>query len=151
MRKFVRSFRILVTVLAALVALSTGEGVIAHTVRESARLRGDKEVPGPGDPNGRGKARFRINDEKNKLCYRISYRTVPKVTAAHIHQGGPKESGPVIVFLSDGPDVESPMKGCVNDVKRADLRRIQRHPRRFYVNLHSEEYPDGAIRGQLRR
>lgn len=123
----------------------------AHVVRSVTRLRGDNEVPGPGDPNGSGRARLRLNDEKNKLCYRITFRKVASPTAVHVHRGGKDESGPIVVHITDGPDIESPLIGCVNDVAKKDLERMQRRPRRHYVNIHSEAFPDGAVRGQLRK
>jgi hypothetical protein len=46
---------------------------------------------------------------------------------------------------------ESPIEGCVGDVRRKLLRNIRQHPWRYHVNLHNEEFPEGAIRGQLRR
>ena len=38
---------------------------------------------------------------------------------------------------------------CVKG-KRKTLRKIARNPERFYVNIHNDDYPDGAIRGQLK-
>ncbi len=145
-------------VRSTLLVLATMAGAIlpglpssAHTVRSATRLQGEKEVPGPGDPNGSGRARLRVNDEKNKLCYRITFRKVSSPTAVHVHRGSKDASGPVVVHITDGPDIKSPLTGCVNDVAEEALERIQRHPRRHYVNVHSEDFPDGAVRGQLRK
>jgi hypothetical protein len=36
-------------------------------------------------------------------------------------------------------------------VKRSLIRAILRRPRRFYVNVHTNDFPGGAVRGQLRK
>jgi CHRD domain len=38
--------------------------------------------------------------------------------------------------------------GCT-DVSRSLIRQIRRNPGRFYVNVHTADFPDGAVRGQL--
>ena len=40
--------------------------------------------------------------------------------------------------------------GCVN-VANTLLQEITKHPIRFYVNIHTSDFPDGALRGQLHR
>lgn len=39
--------------------------------------------------------------------------------------------------------------GTLSGVDRGLVREVRRNPRRFYVNLHSAEFPGGAARGQL--
>jgi hypothetical protein len=158
--------RLTVLVLVALTALASGLALATtgsaskghgkgkrahHHLRHhgllQAKLRGAEEVPGPGDPDGRGKAHVRVLPRFGAVCFELSWRNIGEPTAAHIHEGERGEAGPVVVPLFMG---EADERGCVDDLDEDLLREIQRHPREYYVNVHNAEYPNGAIRGQLR-
>jgi hypothetical protein len=64
----------------------------------------------------------------------------------HIHRGRAGVNGPPVVTL-DAPD-DNDSHHC-DDVADALLDEIRRSPADFYVNVHTAEYPDGAIRGQI--
>ena len=109
-------------------------------------LSGGAEVPGPGDSDGSGTAELKLNLDTGEVCYSISTSNIQPVTAAHIHAGvAGKSGGPKITFnkAEDGT-----FKGCVN-ADKALLRDIKANPGAFYVNVHTAEFPNGAIRGQL--
>lgn len=123
-------------------------------VKRKAWLTGEREVPGPGDPNGVGRAVIFLKRKDRKICYRsLRWIRIASPTAAHIHKGRRGQVGPVKVTLFDGaiPSNITAVRGCVEDVRRRLIKKIARHPRRYYVNVHNRPYPDGAIRGQLRR
>ena len=153
----IRSTRVLVLALALLatagLTLTAAVGA-KHQKRGhhhgkllKANLKGKAEVPGPGDPDGRGKARVRVRPRAGRVCFRLRWRNIADPTAAHIHRGRRGEAGPVVVTLFEG---EARRRGCVEGLDRDLLREIRRHPRRFYVNVHNAEFPNGAIRGQLK-
>jgi hypothetical protein len=120
--------------------------------RLTANLTGAKEVPGPGDPNGSGTAMIRLNAAERRVCFNIDVQRIGAPRAGHIHAGRAGVDGPIRLELFDTPGGTSPMiDGCKRRVKRKLIRRIKEHPRRFYVNIHTAQYPDGAIRGQLHR
>jgi hypothetical protein len=49
------------------------------------------------------------------------------------------------------PDTINAAAGCVGGQSPALLADIRQHPSAYYVNIHTAEFPGGAIRGQLRR
>ena len=123
--------------------------------RLAATLSGANEVPGPGDPDGRGKAFVRLSG--TTACYLLEWSGIGAPTAAHIHQGGAGVAGPVVVlFFQPGtnaaslPGTLSSVAGCV-DVDPALAGRIAASPRDWYVNIHTADFAAGAIRGQLHR
>ena len=145
MRKLVPAFT--AVTLAALALPATGS---AKSVHLTAKLKGSAEVPGPGDPDGRGRAEIRLNAQRGKVCYEITTRRVKAPSAAHIHAGAKGSSGDVIVPLYQGTGPRK-REGCVSDVAKSTIRDIAANPGKYYVNVHNAEYPNGAVRGQLRK
>ena len=112
---------------------------------------GANEVPGPGDPDGSGVARLRLNSGRHRICFHIEVSgiTLP-ATAAHIHPGAAGEANPPVVTLGT-PDATGVADGCVTGVARSLIKAIRKHPADYYVNVHNADFPDGAVRGQLTR
>jgi hypothetical protein len=142
MRKLVPAFT--AVTLAALALPATGSAKAVHL---HAHLKGSAEVPA-ADPDGRGMAELRLNAKRGKVCYEITTRRVKDASAAHIHAGKKGVSGDVVVPLYQGTGPRK-REGCVSDVAKSTIRAIVRHPKRYYVNVHNAEYPNGAVRGQL--
>ena len=109
------------------------------------RLTGASEVPGPGDPDGRGFAFVRWDTEDGTVCYNLFVQRIQPAAAAHIHVGAEGASGPVVQELA------APSKGYSSGcVYNADLATaLAADPENYYVNVHNAEYPGGAVRGQL--
>jgi hypothetical protein len=109
-------------------------------------LSGGAEVPGPGDTDGSGTANLTINHDKGEVCYDIAVKDVQAPTAAHIHLGAADKSGPPKVTFKKAAD--GSWKGCAS-ADKALLSDIQKNPGNYYVNVHYQEFPNGALRGQL--
>jgi LPXTG-motif cell wall-anchored protein len=114
-----------------------------------ARLSGANEVPDPGDPNGTGMAMVSVQ-ENGQVCFdiKVSNLTLP-VAAAHIHKGAAGVAGPVVVPFITQPDADGMFSGCVTVEDQALVQDIAANPAGYYVNVHTPDYPKGAIRGQL--
>jgi len=115
----------------------------------STQLTGAAEVPA-GDPNGSGTATITVNPGQEEVCWEITVEeiTLP-ATAAHIHIGAAGTAPPnnVVVTLS-APDASGFSSGCTT-VGRDLALDILQNPENYYVNVHNEPFPTGAIRGQL--
>jgi CHRD domain-containing protein len=95
-----------------------------------------------GDPDGFGT--FSAVVSGTKLCYGFQVVDIARPLAAHIHRGGPDESGEVVVPLH-AMKVGSRCK----EIPQAVAKSLQETPGDFYVNVHTKRFPNGAVRGQL--
>jgi hypothetical protein len=116
----------------------------------TARLSGNNENP-KADPNGRGAAAVVISG--NRVCLSISYARLSTVAAAHIHRGARGVNGPIVVDpkFTGGPGVRGTLGRCVTPNAGTSVSDIRNNPGGYYVNVHSSQFPGGAIRGQLSR
>lgn len=134
----------------ALAGCATVEEAVADAVNTTyhANLTG-AQVPGGGDPDGSARARITIEDNFDQVCWAITeVRNIGPVTAAHIHVGAAGTNGPPVFTLRKSN--EGSWVGCSEGAEWTQ-DRIENNPERFYVNIHTADYPNGAIRGQLMR
>jgi hypothetical protein len=135
----------------ALAGCATVEEAVVEktTTTYKANLTGSQEPGGAGDPDGAGQAEISISDNFDQVCWDLNdLHGLGPITGAHIHRGAPGVNGPVVFPLKQAN--EGGWKGCAKGSEwTAD--RIENNPEAFYVNVHTTEYPNGAIRGQLSR
>jgi len=119
-----------------------------------ANLAGSNEVPvagkpAVGDPKGSAKGIIRI--QGNRVTFAFSWKGISAPTLGHIHQGVAGVNGDVKVplFGTAMPANITAAAGAVtvSDPTIADALRAD--PAGFYLNLHTKEFPGGAVRGQL--
>lgn len=166
-RSWVSFSRSALVCLAAAGLLALSAAVTADHPGKGGRpfdtlLTGDAEVPGPGHPEARGTVELRLNPGQQEVCFMIRFEGIDPddpddlITAGHIHVGSEDVAGPVVVNFALGADGPIPVddegrgsvSGCVS-ASRDLIRAIIRNPDGYYVNLHSPNFPPGAIRGQL--
>jgi hypothetical protein len=102
-----------------------------------------------GDPNGAGSFAAVIDRDTNQLCFGLTVRDISNPTAAHIHKGRRGKNGPIVITLT-APSTGDPgaSSGCVN-ADPSLLGKIRKRPHRYYVNVHTADFPGGAVRGQM--
>jgi len=124
---------------------SSGQSGGAWT-KFTAKLSGDNEVGG-GDPDGSGTAA--VKTRGTEICYDIKWTGVD-ATMSHIHKAAAGTNGDVVVpfFANESPLDAKSKSGCV-EAKASVVKAISANPSGYYVNVHSPEFPKGAIRGQL--
>ena len=112
-------------------------------------LAGVTEGENPGDPDGSGTASIVIDPAAGTACRNLMAENINPVTQSHIHIGAEGESGDVVVPL-DVDGFTGTSEGCIEPMEDAAvLQQILDNPAGYYVNLHTEDFPAGAIRGQL--
>jgi hypothetical protein len=151
----------IVLMLVAALGLSvvggaTGAKKKKKVVKATATLNGANEVP-PADPDGTGTADFKLKRKKGrpngKVCFDVSFQNIGAPHVAHIHPGAAGVNGPPFIFLFEsttGGTFTSPQSDCVKAPK-SQVKQVSKNPDQFYINIHNEEFPDGAIRGQLEK
>lgn len=150
-----RTCRSLLIGAVALAGLATVPAHAQQLLTFTARLQSGQETPPNLESNAFGSAFFTIDTTSNLLCYSISYSDggLPELgsgeTATGIHgPAAPGEDAPGIFFITPGPSpAGSPKQGCtvsVTPAQRADFIAGL-----YYVNVHSNDYPQGEIRGQI--
>ena len=118
-------------------------------VRE-ATLTGTQVFPGPGDPDGTGQSKFIFYPNKNKICYTIQVSDIERATSAHLHRGSAGETGMVKLRLNPPADGRSEHE-CIRGLGERFIKKIGGNATDYYVDVHNDEHPDGALRGQLVR
>lgn len=146
------TFTALAFALLTLATLAPG-ATVAGGRPFTTTLTGEAEVtaagvPNQGDPDGIGTAEITLNHGLGQVCWTIEVSdiTLP-AAAAHIHVGAVTTTGSVVVGLS-APDATGVASGCAT-VDRALVKAIMKNPSNYYVNVHTSDYPAGALRGQL--
>jgi len=106
------------------------------------------DLKGTSEPNAKGTAALRIRKDAGVVCYRLHAENVTlPTTAAHIHRGAAGVNGPVIVPFT-APAANGNSSGCAT-APAAIIDEILANPPGYYVNVHTQEHPAGAIRSQL--
>src|SRR5918995_265225 len=158
---------VMITILTSITYLSSstipvfaiqhggGEGKQKFT----AQLSGDQQVP-PIQTSASGIAWFK--PMQDNVGFEVNVTDIQGVTMAHIHSGKQGENGPPIVplYKSDTPSgqmsgvlakgnatadtFQGPMEGkTISDLVTAMQNG------ETYVNIHTQQNPDGEIRGQI--
>jgi CHRD domain len=109
-------------------------------------MTGTAETPA-GDPVATGTAIFRLRAGQGQVCYQIAVKNLAPAVAAHIHRGGAGTAGPVVIPLNT-PNAAGASSGCA-PAARPLVKAILATPASFYANVHTAEFPGGAVRGQL--
>ncbi|MFI6290662.1 CHRD domain-containing protein [Nonomuraea sp. NPDC050790] len=117
---------------------------------------GAQEVPAPGQKAGDrdGRAAWLVWARGTRVWFAAAWSRIGPPTNGHIHRGARGVNGPVVAdFFADKKGLPASITGAAGATSaKADVvRRINRNPKNWYTNLHTKEFPGGAVRGQLHR
>jgi len=124
--------------------LLTPVAAMAEPVVLTATLSGANEIGG-GAPNGNGAFRVEINTETGDFCYTLYGEKIAAPTMAHVHAGAAGVNGAPVITI----DVTGKGSDMCIAVEPDKLKPILADPAGFYVNIHTADFPGGAVRGQL--
>jgi hypothetical protein len=107
--------------------------------------------PGGGEPGSTGLAAITVDVGNNRLCYELSkVTTTGNPNAAHIHKAPAGQNGPVVQALATpSSNSNGSSSDCVTPTDTTLLAGLLSDPTQYYVNVHTDATPAGAIRGQL--
>ena len=118
----------------------------AEVINFSVELSGAAEVP-PNDSAGTGTLEATLDTDSKILKYTVTYEGLTgPVTGAHFH--GPADAtanAPPVVPVPEDM-LASPIEGEAT-LTDDQIAEIQNHM--WYFNIHTAQYPDGELRGQL--
>ena len=129
----------------ALAALVHGAAQ-AEMLKLETQLSGANEVP-PNDSEASGSAQATLDTETGTLTYKIMFEGLSgPVIGAHLH-GPVGESGNAGIMVPFATE-ESPIEGTVQ-LGETQIGEVAEGL--SYVNIHTEKFPGGELRGQLKR
>lgn len=132
-------------------ALASGTAIANHS---AIPLNAEQEEPA-AISDGSGFFSYTTSDDE--LCYTLEVRNLTgDPVAAHIHVGPRHVAGPVVVPLATPPGATSSVSACITAAEEgaltpAELAAITADPKAYYANVHTEMWPGGEVRGQLKK
>ena len=136
--------------IASLAAIASAAMLLAgpayaETLNMTAELSGAAEVPA-NDSAGTGTLEATYDTETMLFTWTVTYEGLTgDATAAHFHGPAAADAtaGPVIPIEGD---LASPIEGSAT---LTEEQATQLQDGLWYFNVHTAEYPDGEIRGQV--
>jgi len=154
------------TIVATLALIATSFVVTQQIQAQEGKmiitfLSGKDEVP-PTESNASAWAKFQSVDNGSQLSYWVSIVGLKEITGAHIHKGSEGQNGDIVTVLSEAKSAEGGnetislkgnitkdgLQGPLEGKEVSDLVSLMRNGS-VYVNVHTNEYKDGVIRGQI--
>ena len=120
-------------------------------------LRAENEPNGASTSDSKGHAQVMVlADGTIEFSFTVNNKSGETYTRAHIHKAPAGSNGPIhwdfleagnpVASISDQP---SQLRGVARARAAAVLSDLLAHPDQYYVNVHSTEFPGGAMRAQL--
>ena len=155
------------------VATGMAMGATASHADDRAKLDGIQEVPSVSS-DATGSFRASLKRYGPEVKYKLSYAgTESSLKFAHVHFGERHENGRIIAFLCDNENKAPPgtpycppgsgtvqgttapddvLGPAAQGIAPGDLNALVDaiNARAAYINVHSEKFPTGELRGQVR-
>jgi CHRD domain len=119
-------------------AVMTGKREVSPTGKKRA-----------GDLDGFGV--FAATVKGDQFCYGITVAGIATPIASHVHFAKRGKNGAIVIPLTPPSSGDPGASSACVTVDTNLLAAIRKHPNRYYANVHTGDFPGGAIRGQLRK
>ena len=146
--------------------LSSATTELSAAVKKSnnytAHLRPEEEVSVvPINSNATGQAIFKLSKDGTELYYKLIVANIESVRFGHLHLAPAGSNGGVVVdlvgrtenypngIIAEGIITSTSLKGALLGKTLADLIAAI-EAGNIYTNVHSDKYPGGEIRGQVK-
>jgi CHRD domain len=154
------SLPLIITALTSITYFSSSTiPVYADEQKFTAQLSGDQQVP-PIQTSASGIAWFK--SIQDNIGFEVNVTNTQGITMAHIHSGKQGENGPPVVplyksetpsgqmsgVLAKGNITSDTFQGPMAGKQISDLITAMQNGE-TYVNIHTQQNPDGEIRGQI--
>lgn len=140
----------------------------AHNPNFNTHLDGEQEEPNPVDTQAQGQAKFKLSRDGDELSYKLIVANIENVRMAHLHLITEPDAvtGGVVVWLyPDGPPPQTipgrtdgvlaegvitsaDLVGALGGMDLSALIEAM-EAGNVYVNVHTDQYPSGEIRGDI--
>jgi len=110
----------------------------------SADLRGATGVETAGDADGHGTAILELNRGRDEACLTLVASGIAPITSVHLHGPTSGGSGPALAAFTD----VTVRRSCITVSDRV-IKMIRKEPGNYYIDVHTTEFPNGALRGEL--
>lgn len=113
-------------------------------------LDGAQEV-GIGDPDGSAIGTISFDDVTGLVSWDLFFTNVDDPVAMHIHGPSGVAGLNTGVFIGLGVNTTGGVNTLINSLTMDlnDMMQITNNPSGFYINVHTQTFPGGAVRGQL--
>ena len=152
------SLLLLVSMLI-IIQLYSFHTALSENDRYFTPLTGMEEVP-PVNTNSTGIALFDLLD--NHINFKVNVTMLENIKSAHIHLGEFGQNGEIIVSLLNssspinihngtlvkGQLIATDLVGSLKGKTINDLGKLF-NSTKTYLNIHTKQYPNGEIRGQI--
>ncbi len=151
---------VILFLVVGLVSMGVTNGLAAEKSFKAV-LSGSQEIPA-AKSMAKGDATFTLSKDGKELMYKVNVSDIENVDAAHIHFGKKGQNGPPLALidikgkkagkfsgtLAEGKITSSDLLGSLKGKSVQDLLKdIESGD--AYINVHTDKYPDGELRGQI--
>lgn len=147
--------------LALVLAVAGFAGSVFASSHEGQEFMAEltpEQEPAEVDSNATGDATVQFSEDGMSLEFTVNADGLDNALAGHFHSGPPGENGPVELLLFENAEpMDYDGEVATGTLTEADLAgdmswedfTASMVAGDIYVNLHTEQYPEGEIRGQV--